>query len=177
VALVVVVVALLGGGGYLGWRAFAGDSTSPAAEAPPACTTPSPEPSPRAAGEVTLIVLNATPRVGLAHIVAEALRARGFRLGRVGNTTTPVTGVAAVAYPPGMLAAAKTVAEQIPGATLHAAAASVTQSGAQSVAGRIEVDLGPAFRRLATPAQVASARAVDLAAAAPSPPVCPTRTP
>jgi hypothetical protein len=110
---------------------------------------------------VAVAVLNATDKVGLAHQVAAALHAQGFRIGRVGNTTAAVTGVAEVAYGPGARAAALTVAEHVPGAVLTEVAAA-----------GVSLRLGPSFTALATPAQVAAAHLKDLASASPRPVVC-----
>ena len=112
---------------------------------------------------MTVAVLNATAKVGLAHQVAAALRTRGLRVGKVGNTKAAVTGVAVVNYGPQLQAAAITVAEQVPGATLVPAAT-----------GGVTLQLGPGFTALATPADVTAAHARNLASASPRPVVCTT---
>jgi hypothetical protein len=112
---------------------------------------------------VTVAVLNATDKVGLAHQVASALRAQGLRIGKVGNTRSRIGGVAVVSYGPQSRAAAVTVAEYVPGATLVA----VSTPG-------VTVQLGPEFAALAAPAQVSAAHARDLASASPRPVVCTT---
>jgi hypothetical protein len=161
----VLAVALLGAGGYFGWRELHGSGSSKATLIP-ICTTPSPSPSPVAASAVTIVLRNGTPQVGLAHRLADLLEGRGFKVASVGNTRTPVTGVAVVLYPPGQEGAALAVAEQFPGVTL-----TPDPTGAS---GRVQLEIGSGYRSLATAAQVAAAHARDQAAASPPPPVCTT---
>lgn len=155
-----LVLAALVAGGWFGWRAWRGSGNERPATVR-VCRTPTAAPSPPAPKQVTLAVLNASPRVGLAHQVAAALRARGFHVARVGNTSDRVTAPAAVRYAAGAEAAARTVAEQVVGSVLVPAPA-----------GGVVLELGPNFRTLAAADQVASARARDVQAASPSPPVC-----
>jgi len=168
VIVALLVLAALGAGGYFGWRELRGSSSS-TATLTPICTTPTPSPSPAAATGVTIVLRNGTPQVGLAHRLADLLKSRGFKVVSVGNTKSPVTGVAVVLYPDGQQAAALAVAEQFPGATIVPAPAAVS--------GRVELEIGADYRSLATTAQVAAARARDQAAAAPRPPVCTTPSP
>ena len=159
VVAVLLVLALLGVGAWFGWRAVRGSHS--AAKAPRTCVTPTPSPSPPAPAGFVLAVLNSTDRQGLAHQIATGLHGRGFRIGHVGNTTPAVAGVAQVLYGPGLQAAALTVAEQVPGATTAAS----SRPGVSLV-------IGSGFTGLAAPAAAASARAQDLTAASPRPPVC-----
>ena len=158
----VLVLAALGAAGWYGWHRWHGHD-KPAAATPRTCVTPTPAPTPLAAGQATVSVLNATDKVGLAHQIAAALRTQGLRIGKVGNTKATVTGVAAISYGPQAHAAALTVAEHVPGATLVPVAT-----------GGVTLEIGPAFTALATPAQVAEAHARDLASASPRPVVCTT---
>lgn len=62
-----------------------GCSTKAAPTASPSAASPArtlPEP-----GQITVNVLNATPRSGLAKQTADELKKRGFRIGQVGNAT------------------------------------------------------------------------------------------
>lgn len=156
----IVVALLLAAGGYAGWRAWHGSGKA-AVAVPRTCVTPTPGPTPAATADFVVTVLNSTPRQGLAHQVATALRLRGFRVGHVGNTTPPVAGTAVVDYGPSLQGAARTVAEQVPGATVTALA----RPGVTLV-------LGSAFQRLAAPAAASAARASDVAAASPKPARC-----
>lgn len=160
---VVLVLAVLAVAGWFGWRAWRGSGGKSAA-APRVCTTPTASASPAAPAAFTVAVLNSTPKQGLAHGVAAALRARGFHVGHVGNTKPPITAVAEVVFGPGLQTAAVTVAEQVPGG---AAMSASPRPG-------IALVLGPGFRTLADAASVAQTRAHDVAASAPRPPVCTT---
>ena len=157
---VVLVAGLLAAGGWLAWHELRGGKHATAQHVR-TCVTPTAAPSPEQPAGVTVAVLNATPKVGLAHQVAAALKARGFRIGRVGNTKAIVTGSAAVTYGPGGRAAALTVAEQVAGAAVTPVAA-----------GGVTLELGPSFTALATPDEVTSAHTRDLASASPRPAVC-----
>ena len=72
----------------------------------------------QAPAQVTVAVLNATDKVGLAHQVAAALRAQGLRIGKVGNTKTRVGGVATSAMAPPRGPRRSRSREYVPGATL-----------------------------------------------------------
>jgi len=156
----VVVAGLLAGGGWAAWHELRGTGHS-SKQSVRTCVTPTPAPQPASPAAVTVAVLNATPKVGLAHQVAASMRARGFRIGRVGNTKAVVIGTAVVTYGPGDRSAALAVAEQVSGATVSPAAS-----------GGVTLQLGPAFTALATTDQVSAARARDVASASPRPAVC-----
>ena len=156
----VVVAGLVAGGGWVAWHELRGHDHG-SRHAVRTCVTPSAAPSPAQPADVTVAVLNATPKVGLAHQVAAQMKARGFRVGRVGNTKASVVGSAVVTYGPGGRAAALTVAENVAGATVTPAAG-----------GGVTLELGPAFTALAGPADVQAARSRDSAAASPKPAVC-----
>jgi hypothetical protein len=156
------VIAVLAAAGWFGWHAIRGRDTGTTTRVR-TCVTPTPAPVPAEPGAVTVSVLNATDKVGLAHQVAAALRTQGFRVGKVGNTKAPVTGVATITFPPAARAGAIALAEHVPGAVL------VPATG-----GAVTLQLGPAFTALATPSDAAQARTRDLASASPRPPVCST---
>ncbi|WP_231116099.1 LytR C-terminal domain-containing protein [Motilibacter rhizosphaerae] len=124
-------------------------AVAPAAPTRAAAPSPSPSPacpSPRA---VTLVVLNATPRGGLAATVGTELKGRGYRVAKVGNapTGTAVAGVAQVRHGTKGVAAARRVHTLVPGAT------DVLDTRRDA---RVELVLGSRFVRLA-PAVAATA--------------------
>jgi hypothetical protein len=145
--LAVVLLAAIAGGGYF-LLSSAGDESGKAGSSCPPAT-----PSGRRVRALTppavhLRVLNGTGRNGLAKTTGSLLRARGFPVDAVGNTTGPVTGAPLVRYGVGGRPAAELVALQLPSAVLVADA---------SVRGRVDLVLGSAFTRLRTPAEVAAA--------------------
>ncbi|MEV0219327.1 LytR C-terminal domain-containing protein [Streptomyces sp. NPDC050704] len=99
--IALAVVASLTALGLIGWGTLqlidvftgGGDKASAAGPAPDCKTSPSPSPSPSASpakalpkpGQITVNVLNATPRSGLAKDTADELKKRGFKVGEVGN--------------------------------------------------------------------------------------------
>ncbi|GCB47849.1 hypothetical protein SNL152K_5162 [Streptomyces sp. NL15-2K] len=109
VGLVASVAAL----GLIGWGTlqlidvFTGGDKATAAGTKADCAkqaTPTPSASARAAtpvkpGQITVNVLNATPRIGLAKKTADELKKRGFKIGDVGNASkeydkkVPGTGI------------------------------------------------------------------------------------
>ncbi|WP_407345408.1 LytR C-terminal domain-containing protein [Pengzhenrongella phosphoraccumulans] len=87
-------------------------SVSAPAPCPPEGTLPVAYPS------VSVNVLNATRRGGLATETANALATRGFTILSTGNATTSMTGVARIGFGAAGVGAAYTLAAQIEGATL-----------------------------------------------------------
>ncbi|MFE7764243.1 LytR C-terminal domain-containing protein [Streptomyces sp. NPDC057438] len=107
--LVLAVAASVTALGLVGWGTlqlidvFTGDGDQAAAAGPkadcasrvspsqkrsgPAGTSAAPAKGYPAPGRITVNVLNATPRAGLAKETAAALKKRGFRIGNVGNAT------------------------------------------------------------------------------------------
>ncbi|MCC9707921.1 LytR C-terminal domain-containing protein [Streptomyces sp. MNU76] len=115
--LVLAVVASTAALGLVGWGTlqlidvFTGDEDQAAAAGPKADCATRVSPSPKASGsagksgkgkadkpgtsvngfpapgKITVNVLNATPRAGLAKDTADELKKRGFRIGNVGNAT------------------------------------------------------------------------------------------
>ncbi len=101
--LVLTVVASMTALGLAGWGTlqlidvFTGDGDQAAAAGPKADCATRVSPSPKtggpaakdfpAPGKITVNVLNATPRAGLAKDTADELKKRGFRIGNVGNAT------------------------------------------------------------------------------------------
>jgi hypothetical protein len=82
--------------------ASASPSTSPAASV----TTVAPKPS-----DISLSVLNATSTVGLAKTAADELRAKGYDIIKVGNSTKRLTS-SEILYKSDQLEAAKVLADQ-----------------------------------------------------------------
>ena len=171
VLAVLVVLAAVGAGGYYGWHRLRTDNgTSTAALQP--CPTASPLPSltaPQVAGP-PIRVLNGNLRAGLAARVARQLHQRfHIEVLRVGNAARFIRGASEVRYP-----------AQLQQQAVHVAAGLVPAPTLQLVAvARVEVDLGTKFRRVATPAEYATALRALLAqypGASPSPSPTPTPT-
>jgi hypothetical protein len=134
-----------------GW-AIAKDSESGNAGA--ACvktTVPFDSAVPVAAGRVRLNIYNATTQVGLANRVADELRARGFRVGQVGNDPLDetVSAVAQIRYGPQGAGAAQMLRAVFPGAE--------PKLVERPDAG-VDVVLGMRYERLATGAEYAAER-------------------
>jgi hypothetical protein len=83
-------------------------STAPATTRPSATAEPARDPV-QSAKSLPIVVLNQTPRTGLAAAVAGRLRAGGWRVRGVGNFRGSVAGTT-VYYPPGERAEAVTLA-------------------------------------------------------------------
>ena len=98
---------------------------------------------------ITLSVLNATNRNGLAHSVAKQLKGRGFKIGPIGNDATSGATTTQVRYGPKATTAARLVQFYLPGAKLVA-----TPGNSRTVV----VAVGSSYRRLASTKQVARAQ-------------------
>jgi hypothetical protein len=90
----VAVLGLIGWGTLQLIDVFTGGGKEAAAAGPKADCASKVSPSPTAAvkalpkpGQITVNVLNATPRSGLAKKTADELKKRGFKIGDVGNAT------------------------------------------------------------------------------------------
>lgn len=147
--LVLVVVALLAGGGYAGYRGLEG-SSSAGSPAPTDTCRPSTGRSLFApAGQVRLTILNASLHTGLAASVESAMRKRGFHVAGIGNAARLGRDVATIRYSPDELRASRTVAAEIPG-----------EATIKPVPGHhvLVLDLGTHFRTLQS---VRAARATE----------------
>ncbi|HUR52420.1 MAG TPA: LytR C-terminal domain-containing protein [Mycobacteriales bacterium] len=144
------------------------DDGSPVASAGSRCpvrasASPSPTtaavvlPAPR---QVRVVVLNGTARQGLAKVVGQQLRARGFVVVTEDNYPSAVTGASLVRSAPAGRPAATLLARHVLGARLLPGAAA---------ANTVQLVLGSGYQRLATPAEVA-------AAGTPAPPRAPAPT-
>jgi hypothetical protein len=148
-----LVVVLLGAGGYFAFLGLSGGSSpnKPVASRSSPCVSRVTVAPPVAAAKVHVAVYNATLRNGLAAQISGELKNRGFHISQIGNTPTTGTGIAAIRYSHGHLLEAQTVADQIKGATL----VKTTIPG-------VELDIGPKFRALLSPAAAKTARAALL---------------
>lgn len=162
-ALAVVVLVVLGGG-YVGYRHFRGSSKASLITLRPC---PKTTPTAPAALQAKLIVKNATLQTGLASEVARQLRDRDFRISSVGNTLFRGKGVATVQYSADRLESAQLVAAQFAGATLEPVDGSDI----------LEVDIGPKFDALIPLAEAQSAERGILGPSAPTPTASATCTP
>ena len=116
------------------------DSTSPTSCAAVASLAPK---------SVTVTVLNASNRTGLANTVTKDLQDRGFKTGPPGNDTSrPVTGVGEIRHGVRGAQAAAFVGLYLPGATDYQDTRAT---------GTVDLVIGPAYDKLATKDQVAAA--------------------
>jgi hypothetical protein len=99
-------------------------------------------------GSVTVTVLNAAQKTGLAASVETQLKARGFATAGVGNEPSPYSGVAQIRYGTTGKAGAQLLSYYLPGSKL----APVKRSNAT-----VDVVLGTGFKTLASDAAVNAA--------------------
>ncbi|MBU6536510.1 LytR C-terminal domain-containing protein [Streptomyces mayonensis] len=175
--LAFVAVACVAVLGVLGWGTLqlidvftGGDKASAAGTAPCATTSPEASAPPAAAklpkpGQVTVNVLNATTRSGLAQKTADELKKRGFRVGDVSNAPKEydkkVDGTGLLLGPAASLKTSLTVlGTQLPGAEHRADA---DRKGAE-----VDLVIGNGFKGLAEPA-AADAALAKLTAPQPAP--------
>lgn len=189
--IIIAVIASFAAVGLIGWGSLqlidvftGGDQASAAGTKD--CPTSSPSPTSKSAahagataspaappsgknlpkpGQITVNVLNATTRTGLAKDTADELKKRGFKIGKVGNATPQydkkVKGTGLLLGPTSaMNTALPVLGTQLTG----------TQTRTDTRKG-VEVDLiiGDAFKTLATPS-AASKALTALAHPAPPPP-------
>ncbi|MEU0474573.1 LytR C-terminal domain-containing protein [Streptomyces olivaceus] len=176
--LAFVAVACVTVLGVLGWGTLqlvdvftGGDEASAAGAA--GCATASPKASapPAAAklpkpGQVTVNVLNATTRSGLAQKTADELKKRGFRVGDVGNAPKEydkkVDGAGLLLGPAASQKTSLTVlGTQLPGAERRA--------GADRKGADVDLIIGNGYKALADPAAADTALAKLTAAPRPTP--------
>lgn len=158
VTLVVLLLAAAGGGAYLlqrddslvPQRLATPPKTCPTAAAPSKTTAKPPAkplalPAPK---QVSLVLLNGTPRNGLVKTVGDQLAAAGFVVTGQGNAPAALPGASTVTFGTGGSLAGTLVSHWILGSRLV---------GDPKVApGTVRVVLGSTFRRLATPAEAAA---------------------
>jgi hypothetical protein len=144
--VVLLLLAALGAGGWFGWRHFRNNDTATVGTGPTPCVTPTGGTSQHAVSTAPakpVRVLNGTLRPGLAASVAKALHRSGprVRVARIGNAVSFMRGRSKVSYPPALAAEARSVAAAVyPPAQL-------VESAATTV---VELNLGSAFRRMAS---------------------------
>lgn len=147
--LIVLILVTAGAAGAAWW--WNNHNTSMvAATQRPSCPPTQSAPTVVAARDVHLNVYNATKRRGLASDVAQQLRKRGFRVGKVENdpANRTVTGIAEVRSSTSGAAAARTVAAQV---------ATYVAVPDQRKDASVDLVLGAAFRTLRTPAAATAA--------------------
>ncbi|BBA98587.1 hypothetical protein RVR_4826 [Actinacidiphila reveromycinica] len=158
----VVVLGLFGWGAVQLFHVFGGDGGKSTARAAPSRPSCSPSASPVASkplalpqpAHVTMNVLNATTRGGLAKTTADQLAARGFKVAKFGNAPDPynakVAQSALIISGPGGEAAAREAGTQVVGSTVTI--------DPKRKGSTVDVLIGNAFAKLATPTQAAEAR-------------------
>jgi len=161
VAVVVSAAAL----GLAGWGTlqlidvFTGGGDKAAAAAAAGCEkSPAPSPSPVKAvpepSRITVNVLNATPRSGLAKDTADALKKRGFKIGKVGNATKAydkkVEG-------PGLVLGAKAAADTALPVLATQIAGSETKTDTRAESAEVDLILGKAYKALTAEKDAAKA--------------------
>lgn len=174
----VVVLGLFGWGALQLFHVFNGDDNDSKANAAPSRPSCAPTPSPTATGkpkplpqptQVTMNVLNATTRGGLAKSTADQFASRGFKVARFGNAPDPynakVTQSALIVAGPAGEAAAREAGTQVLGSTV--------KIDPQRKGSTVDVMIGNAFGKLSTPTQAAEAR-VTAENPPPPKPVCTT---
>jgi hypothetical protein len=134
------------------------------------CVTPTSAPAQAVAvpqpQQVRLVLLNGTPRNGLAKTIGDQLAAAGFTITAQGNAPKGVVGDSVVQYGKGALPAGILVSRWVQGS--HVAA------DAKLPAGAVQLVLGSGFARLSTPAEVAAAAQVVPTAPSAAATACPS---
>ena len=127
------------------WIYVLTDDGDPATSASSCAAVPSLAPS-----SITVVVLNASTKQGLATTVTKDLQDLGFKTGPPGNDPTqrPVSGVGEIRHGARGAQAAQFVGLYLPGATDYQDTRAT---------GTVDLVIGPAYDRLATKAQVAAA--------------------
>jgi hypothetical protein len=169
IALALLLVVIAAGAAYQ-WRKT--DNKAPHQRAAVStCPSPSPSPStqpvvlpqPR---QISVALLNGTPRNRLAQTVGDELTAAGFVVASRGQSPTGLTGASTVSYGQGAQRAGTVVSRWILGSRMV--------SNPNVPPGSVQVVLGSGFVRLATPAEVAAAGTTAVASPSPTGSGCPT---
>ncbi|HWB66160.1 MAG TPA: LytR C-terminal domain-containing protein [Mycobacteriales bacterium] len=156
----IVALAVLAGGGYVGYQHFAGSSDdSVVVTQTTPCPTPTVPSQFATPDQVRIVLRNGSLRTGLAARVARQLRHRGIHVRSIGNAVRVGHDVAVVRYSSDQTRQARTVAAQVSGAALH------PQPGQR----KLELDLGLRFRHLRSAAQVRAVEQQAAGSATPSP--------
>jgi hypothetical protein len=147
---VLVAIALVLAVGAGGWWWLNRDSRPDTATTRRTCPSVAPAPTIVPAAAVKLNVFNGTARKGLASLVAEALKKRGFVVLKVANDPLKrrVTGLAEVRSGPAGKDAARTVTAQV---------GPVVALPDQRKDASVDLVIGSKFAALRTPAQATAA--------------------
>ena len=137
-------------------------ANTPANTPPKALAHPAPK-------QVRLMLLNGTPRNGLAKTVADQLAAAGFVVTGQGNAPAALSGASTVTFGKGGTFAGTLVSHWVLGSRLV--------GDPKAAPGTVRVVLGSAFRRLATPAEAAAAAKPATGRPAGASPVVPAPSP
>lgn len=177
--LVFAVVASVAALGLLGWGTLqlidvftgGGDKAGAVGAGADCTTSPSPSASQQQVkalpkpGQITVNVLNATPRGGLAKSTADELKKRGFKIGEVGNATKEYdkkvkgTGI--------LLGAAAATDSALPVLRTQLADAQL-KTDTRTKPAEVDLIIGTGFKALATKADADKAM-TTLAKPSPSP--------
>ncbi|MFD7706882.1 LytR C-terminal domain-containing protein [Streptomyces sp. NPDC059786] len=176
--LVLLVIASVAALGLIGWgtlqlvHVFTGGKSASAGATADCVTKASPTPTTATVaktlpkpGGITVNVLNATPRSGLAKETADELKKRGFRIGDVGNATAAydkkVDG-------PGILLGAKDAATTALPVLNTQLSGAQTKTDGRKKATEVDLIIGTGFKSLTQKKDADKALAV-LAEPAPTP--------
>jgi hypothetical protein len=158
---IVVVVALLAGGGYAAYRGLTQDSApaDAASHKLPRCPKPAVTSAFAPPRQVHLAVYNASLQTGLAASLRAQLRNRGFHVTQIGNALKVGHDVAVVRYSADEQRESLAVMAQVAGASR------------QQVAGthHLELDVGLKFAQLRSAAAVRGFERSHATAPSPSP--------
>lgn len=164
--VVVLLLAVAAGGAYLLRHDDTKAPSRIAEQKPTPCpsavaTTQRPgAPTLPAPSAVRLMVLNGTPRAGLAKTVADQLAAQGFVVTGQGNAPKALAGGSTVVFGAGGQPAATLVSRWVQGS--HVAGSS------KAARGSVLLVLGGDYQRLSTPAEVAAAGSAPVSTPGPA---------
>ncbi|MFS8203318.1 LytR C-terminal domain-containing protein (plasmid) [Streptomyces sp. CWNU-52B] len=158
--IVLAVVASVAALGLVGWGTLqlidvftgGGAKASAAGGATDCKASPSPSASPVEAvllkpGQITVNVLNATARAGLAKDTADALKKRGFKIGEVGNATKAYDKKVDGA---GLVLGAKAAADTALPVLATQLAGAETKTDTRAKPAEVDLILGKTFKALTT---------------------------
>jgi hypothetical protein len=157
--IVLVIIALLAGGGYAAYVGLTGGSSSPStstATTLPRCPLPSTTAIFAPPHQVKVSIVNGSLQTGLAASVGAQLQHRKIRVGSIGNALKVVSGVAVIRYSPDQRRASRTLAAQVAGQPVLTAVSGTNV---------LDLALGLRFKRLRSPA---AAKAIELRVSASS---------
>jgi hypothetical protein len=159
---VLLLLAVLGAGGWFGWHVLRSDDTATVRASTGPCRSTEAPPEPAAAGSVRLRVLNGTNRDGLAHELDKQLSQRGFHVIAVGNTAKTVPHTTVIS----------TAADRSRVIELRAQLERSRWSAKSKRAGVLTLVVGRDFASLSAPATASQHRAAAVQAAHPTASPC-----